>query len=82
MNIGEQAYKEIFPTHSEYRSIEITYSAKFKSLNANVKYDINKIIFSLSRDWIEYSEDLRKGLIQHLLLKLFPRRKYEKSFSW
>ena len=81
MNLGEEAYKELFPIYDEYRSIEINYSAKFKSLNANVKYDINKIIFSLSKDWLEYSEDLRKGLIQHLLLKVYPRRRYEKPLA-
>ncbi|MCF7872440.1 hypothetical protein K9L97_05395 [Candidatus Woesearchaeota archaeon] len=79
MNIAEIAYKGIFPTYSEYRNIEVQYSNKFKSLNANVKYDFNTIIFSLSKDWLEYSEDLRIGLIQHLLLKVYPNRKSSKT---
>ncbi|MCF7866363.1 hypothetical protein K9M18_02940, partial [Candidatus Woesearchaeota archaeon] len=81
MNIGEEAYKELFPNYPEIRNIEINYSGKFKSLNANVKYDINRIIFSLSKDWMEYSDDLRKGLIQHLFLKVYPRRRYNKPLA-
>lgn len=80
-NLAQEAYDELFPNYPEYRSIEVTYSAKFKSLNANVKYDFNKLIFCLSRDWLEYSDDLKKGLMQHLLLKVFSRRRYEKTME-
>jgi len=78
MNIARQAYEELYPNHPEDRIFEIKYSSKFKSLNANVRYNATKIMFSLSRDWLEFSDDLKKGLLQHLLTKMF-RRKFTKT---
>jgi len=80
MNLAEEAFKELYPDQYEDREFIITYSGKFKKLNANVKYNWNKIHFSLSKDWLEYSEDIRKGLIQNLLIKVF-KHKYTKTLE-
>lgn len=69
-NLVVEAYSALFPNRAEHRKFEIVYSAKFKPFNANVKYNSSKITFSLSKNWLEFSEDLRKGLIQHLFIKV------------
>jgi hypothetical protein len=81
MNLAEEAFQELFPGKAEEREFKISYSAKFKPLNANVKYTSNYIHFYLSRDWQEFSDDLKKGLIQHLLLKIFSKYEYEKTME-
>lgn len=81
MNIAEEAFKELYPGKTENREFRISYSSKFKPLNANVKYTQNYIHFFLSRDWQEFSDDLKKGLLQHLLLKIFPKYEYEKTME-
>jgi len=81
MNLAEKAYYGLFPDKLEDRTFEVSYSGKFKDFNANVKYTASYIKFSLSREWLEFSEDLRIGLIQHLLVRVFSRRKYEKTFE-
>jgi len=81
MNLAQEAYSEIYPEHEENRTIKIAYSAKFKSFNANVKYTNSYILFNLSKDWLDFSEDLRKGLIHHLLIKMFPKRKHIRTFE-
>ncbi len=80
MNLAKTAFNEIYPDLIEEREFIITYSGKFKSLNANVKYNRYKIHFSLSKDWLEYSEEIRKGLIQSLLIKVF-KHKYTKTLE-
>lgn len=81
MNLAEEAFKELFPGEQEDREFRVSYSSKFRKLNANVKYTKDYIHFSLSRDWQEFSDDLKKGLIQHLLVKVFRDYKYEKTME-
>lgn len=70
-NLALRAFESLFPGVFESRSLEVVYSAKFKPFNANVKYDSHKMVFSLSSSWLDFSEDLRIGVIQHLLTKVF-----------
>ncbi|MFA6072882.1 MAG: hypothetical protein WC758_02110 [Candidatus Woesearchaeota archaeon] len=79
--IARSAFKELFPEKIEERDIIIRYSSKFRGYNANVRYGSRQIVFSLSRDWLEISDDLKKGLIQHLLVKVFKKDAFEKTME-
>ncbi len=79
MNLNK-AFKELYPYKEEKRVMSINYNNRFKSLNSNVKYDNHKIVFSLSKDWLEYSEELRKGLVQSLMVKIHPYE-YEETMA-
>lgn len=81
MNLAKEAFDELFPRFSEERKLVVSYSGKFKDFNANVKYSDKFIHFSLSKGWLEFGDDLKKGVIQHLLLKMFSCRKFTKPFS-
>ena len=70
MNLAQRAYASLFPNRDENRSLEVVYSARFKQFNANAKYDSSKIVFYLSKSWLDFSEDLRIGLIQYLLTRV------------
>lgn len=80
MNLAQKAHNELFPKRDEIRSLEINYSARFKPFNANAKYNTKKITFSLAKNWLEFSEDIRIGLIQHLLTKII-KDKHEETFE-
>ncbi|MGV8168477.1 MAG: hypothetical protein ACP5N3_00305 [Candidatus Nanoarchaeia archaeon] len=69
--LAREAFSELFPGKEESRDIIVKYSAKFRGYNANVRYSSKEIVFSLSRDWLELSDELKKGLIQHLLIKVY-----------
>jgi len=75
MNIAINAFKELFPEKELNKEIQLNYSAKFKPYNANVKYGPYKIIFNLSKNWKELSEDIQIGLIQGLFLKIYKEKK-------
>lgn len=75
MNIAERAFNELFPDRVESRPIIVKYSRAFSDYNANVKYSHNIIQFRLSYKWREVSDEIKIGLIQTLLLKLFKEKK-------
>ena len=72
MNIAQTALKELFP--DKEIATRINYSGKFKSYNANVKYDYKTMVFNLSREWEEVSEEIQIGLLQGLILKVFKKK--------
>ena len=80
MGLAVVAYKGLFPSRVEKRALEVSYSARFKPFNANAKYDSKKIVFNLSRNWLDFSEELRIGLIQHLLTKII-KAEYSMTFE-
>jgi hypothetical protein len=80
-DFARESLLEIFPLKEESREIIIRFSGKFKGFNANVKYGQKYIIFSLSRDWLELSDDLKKGIMQHLFVKIYKDKKFEKTME-
>ena len=74
MNLAEKAITSLFGSFLDSRKIYLRYSGRFKGFNANVRYNKAEIVFNLSKDWLEFSEDLRIGLIQSLALKIYKRK--------
>lgn len=76
MNIAEQAFRELFHEKNinDYE-FKIKYSGKFKGYNANVRYKLNSYTFNLSKKWKSISKEIKIGLIQNLLLRIFKTKK-------
>ncbi len=75
MNLAEKAYAELFPEKASSRTMRVRYSRAFRPYNANVRYTATSMVFSLSRDWKEVSEEIRIGLVQSLLVKALKEKK-------
>lgn len=75
MDLAQQALNELFPEKHEHRSLQVRYSGRFSSYNANVRYTPTKITFSLSKAFLELSEEIRQGVIEHLLCKMYGEHK-------
>jgi hypothetical protein len=71
MNIIKQAFQELYPGKELGKEVSIKYSGKFKPYNANVKHSPIKLQFNLSREWKNVSREVRIGLIQSLLVKIY-----------
>lgn len=87
MNIIEESFRELFyefrDCNFEYDT-KLRYSKAFKGFNANIKYygSKNQIVLSLSKNWRDVSKNIRKGLIQELLLKMFKSKyKYKRTLE-
>ncbi len=73
-----QAFQELFE-EKEVPQLQLVYSGKFKPYNAHVqymRYGKQKLVFNLSNTWKHIDEEIQKGLIQYLLLKVYREKKH------
>jgi len=74
MNIAEQAFTSLFPDKEVRHEFSLKYNNKFKPYNANVRYSSTRIQFKLSKKWRTISKEIRLGLLQSLMLKVFKEK--------
>lgn len=79
--LAREALDELFPGNSDLRNISVTYSGRFKGFNANVKYTQKNIMFALGKDWLDVSSEIKKGLMQHLFVKVLKRKDFNKTIE-
>ncbi len=73
--IAERAFRDLFPEKDEVFSFSLRYSGHFKGFNAGVRRVNNDVCFSLSRNWRSVDEDIKIGLLQSLLCRMFKSKK-------
>jgi|SRR3989338_798518 len=71
MDIIQEAFSKLYPDKEFNYNSKIKYSWKFKDFNANVKKYYDNLEFSLSRKWKSVDKDIKLGLIQDLMNKIF-----------
>jgi len=76
-NIIHKSFMELWPEKELKHELNLTYSGKFSDYNANVNYTAWKLNFKLSKTWKGVDEDIRIGLIQSLLIKVFKTQEYK-----
>ena len=73
MGIVEDSFNELYPDKEFNYSSSMKYSGRFKIYGANVKKIGNYLEFGLSKKWKIVGDDIKIGLIQTLLVKLFGK---------
>ena len=73
MNIAERAYENLRKISgiNDNRRKDIKYSGHFKNYNANAKYTYHYLQFSLAENWKEIDDDIKQGLIEGLMVKIY-----------
>ena len=66
------SYRELYKSELE-KDCDLEYSGRLKAFNANARMSHDKIIIKLSSKWRIVSEDIQKGLIQHLLVRILKK---------
>ena len=74
MSITEEAFKQLYPHRTFNYKTKIKYSNKFSDFNANIRVSINNIEIRMSRKWKSISKEIKIGLIQSLLVKVFKTK--------
>ena len=76
MTLVERAFVELFPNKSFDYSAELKYSGHIKGYNASIGLNrISKnLIIKLSKQWRFIDEEIKIGLIQELLLRMFKHK--------
>ncbi len=77
----EEAFTELFPGR-EIPAFKLKYSGRFSAYNANVVKHGNDLQFNVSKEWRNVDRLIKKGLLQHLLLKItrdHRRKKFKRN---
>ena len=66
-----ESFEELFPGREfSYRPL-LRYSGRFSGYNGNISLRGSELTVSLSRQWKGVGADIQKGIVQHLLAKMF-----------
>ncbi|MBU0979760.1 MAG: hypothetical protein KJ709_03065 [Nanoarchaeota archaeon] len=71
MGMVEDAFRGLYPDR-EWDFIDaVRYSGRFRGYNANIQRRDRHLIVNMSKSWRKVSQEIRIGLIQSLLIKMF-----------
>lgn len=75
MNLIEKSFRLLYPEKEFNYKAKLKYSGRFSDYNAHIRLQGNVLELGLSKKWRQISEEIRIGLIQELMLKLFKGKK-------
>lgn len=81
MNIIQESFQRLFPNRTFDYSTEEYYTRQLSDFNANIKLEGKKITVKYNLQWKSVDPEIKIGLVQSLLLKLFKARKWEQDYS-
>jgi len=74
MSIITESFERLFPGKILEKEPRISYSGRFKDFNANVRITSSSLTFNLSKTWKPVDREIKIGLIQALLLKIYKKK--------
>jgi predicted metal-dependent hydrolase len=75
MNLVEKSFELLYPDKNIAKyNFSLTYSGRFSAYNGHVKYGLGNYKFVLSNKWLNVSEEIQIGIIQHLMQKVFKTK--------
>ena len=75
MNLIPEAYARLFPEKPFDYEVELNYNLRLSDFNANIRFNQRKITLNLNLQWKDIDDEIKIGLVQSLLLKLFKAKK-------
>lgn len=76
MNLLHESYRRLFPGREFPYQAMLEYNRRLARFNANILYSKNRIQVHLNLEWKNIDDEIKIGLIQALLLKVFREKKY------
>lgn len=74
MDLISEAYLRLFPEKDFPFQSELKYNLRLADFNANIRFLRQKIAINLNLQWKDIDDEIKIGLIQSLLLKVFKKR--------
>ena len=74
MNLIKESYQRLFPEKEFPYQTYFEYNRRLSDFNANIKFDRKKISIHLNLQWKDIDNEIKIGLIQSLLLKIFKKK--------
>lgn len=75
MNLIQESYQRLFPDKEFPYQAEMEYNRRLAPFNANIRLYHNTIYVNMNLQWKDIDQEIKMGLIQHLLLKILKQRK-------
>ncbi|MBT3814649.1 hypothetical protein HOE37_01510 [Candidatus Woesearchaeota archaeon] len=79
MTLIKESFQRLFPEREFKYKTYLEYNRRLGNFNANIKYDYNKISIHLNLQWKDIEDEIKIGLIQTLLVKVFKTKKRQTS---
>jgi hypothetical protein len=74
MNLIEDSFQRLLPDKELKFETELQYNRRLSDFNANVKLANQKISINLNLQWKDIDQEIKIGLVQSLLNKLFSKK--------
>ncbi len=74
MSLIKESFQRLFPEKEFLYYAEMEYNRRLSDFNANIRLTRNTLSLHLNLQWKDIDEEIKIGLIQHLLLKVFKQR--------
>ena len=75
MNLIQESFQRLFPEKQLNYKTVMEYNRRLSDFNANIKLQYSTIYVNLNLQWKDIDDEIKIGLIQHLLLKIFKQKK-------
>jgi len=75
MNLIQESFQRLFPENEFSYLAEIEYNRRLGNFNANIQLRNKKLKVNLNLQWKDIDDEIKIGLIQHLLLKILRKKK-------
>lgn len=75
MDLIQESFQRLFPDKEFRYKTAMEYNRRLSHFNANIKLEYNQLSVNLNLQWKDIDDEIKIGLIQHLLLKILKQRK-------
>ncbi len=81
MDIIQESFQRLFPDKECSYTYELEYNRRLSSFNANIRRQGNTIQVNLNLQWKDIDQEIKIGLIQHLLLKILKAKGHTQNID-
>ncbi len=81
MNLIEESYTRLFPNRDFSHKTYIEYNRRLSAFNANIALDKKTLKVHLNLQWKDIDDEIKIGLIQHLLCKVLKHKAHTQNIS-
>ncbi|MEK7104469.1 MAG: hypothetical protein AAB868_00325, partial [Patescibacteria group bacterium] len=81
MDLIEESFQRLFPEKEFPYRAEMEYNRRLADFNANIRLEPRRIKVNLNLQWKDIDPEIKIGLIQHLLLRIFKKRAHTSNIE-
>ena len=76
MDLLQESFQRLFPEKTFSYTSKLEYNRRLSRFNANISLVRDTLLLRLNLEWKDIDDEIKIGLIQHLLLKIFKHKSH------